>query len=38
VKIDAGRHPKVSRYVEGILGRPSFAQPIARERAFLERA
>ncbi|QNN64162.1 glutathione S-transferase family protein [Sphingomonas rhizophila] len=38
VKIDAARHPKVSAYVEGILTRPSFARPIARERAFLERA
>jgi glutathione S-transferase len=38
VGIDAGRHPKVSAYVETILARPSFAPLIAREAAFLERS
>jgi glutathione S-transferase len=36
--IDPARHPKVKAYVEAILARPSFAQWIARETAFLERS
>ena len=35
--IDSGRYPKVSRYSEAILARPSFAESIARESAFLAR-
>ena len=35
VTIDAGRYPKVKRYIAGILARPSFAPSIARETAFL---
>ena len=35
VRIDAGRYPKVKRYIAGILARPSFAPSIARETAFL---
>jgi glutathione S-transferase len=37
VTIDAGRHPKVVRYTQRILARPSFAGSIARESAFLAR-
>lgn len=37
VVVDPGRHPKVSRYVEAILSRPSFKPWIERETAFLER-
>lgn len=33
--IDAGRYPRTSAYVERILARPSFAQWIERETAFL---
>ena len=36
--IDGGRHPKLKSYVEAILGRPSFAPWIAREKAFLSQA
>lgn len=35
VALDAGRHPKVMRYVAAILARPSFAASIERETAFL---
>lgn len=35
--IDAGRYPKITRYVASILARPSFAGWVAREKAFLER-
>ena len=35
VTIDAGRYPKVKRYIAGLLARPSFAPSIARETAFL---
>ena len=38
IAIDPARHPKLSRYVEAILGRPSFKPWIEREAAFLERA
>ena len=38
VAIDPARNPKLSRYVEAILGRPSFKPWIERETAFLERA
>jgi glutathione S-transferase len=31
------RYPRTAAYVEAILGRPSFASWVARERAFLER-
>ena len=37
VTIDAARYPKLVRYTAGILARPSFAGPIARETAFLAR-
>jgi len=37
VAIDPKRHPRVARFVEAILARPSFATSIAREAAFLER-
>ena len=33
--IDGGRNPKLKAYVEAILARPSFAQWIGREKAFL---
>jgi glutathione S-transferase len=35
VRIDAERYPKIVRYTEQILARPSFAASIARETAFL---
>lgn len=38
VALDAARHPRLSRYVGGILARPSFAGSIQRETAFLERS
>jgi glutathione S-transferase len=37
VRPDAARWPRTTAYVDAILGRPSFAGWIARERAFLER-
>jgi len=37
VTVDEARYPKVVRYAASILGRPSFAEPIARETAFLAR-
>ena len=37
VAIDAGRYPKVTRYIQGILARPSFAGSVEREAAFLAR-
>lgn len=37
VTIDAGRYPKVTRYVAAILARPSFAGSVEREAAFLAR-
>jgi glutathione S-transferase len=36
--IDPARYPRLARYAESILSRPSFAPWIARERAFLEKA
>ncbi len=36
--IDPARYPKVTRYVEAILGRPSFKHWVERETAFLARA
>ena len=38
IAIDPERYPKVTRYVEAILGRPSFKSWIDRETAFLQRA
>ena len=38
IVVDPASHPKLSRYVESILGRPSFRPWIERETAFLERA
>jgi glutathione S-transferase len=38
MSIDAECYPKLARYVEAILSRPSFADCIARERELLERA
>ena len=35
VTIDAARFPKMVRFASGILGRPSFAESIEREAAFL---
>lgn len=35
VNIDPARYPKVSRYIQAIHARPSFASLIAQERAFL---
>ena len=37
VTIDAALYPKVTRYTNAILARPSFAEAIARETAFLAR-
>ncbi|WP_114952536.1 glutathione S-transferase family protein [Sphingosinicella terrae] len=37
VAIDPARYPKVTRYIETILARPSFKPMIERETAFLER-
>ena len=37
VTVDEARYPKVVRYAASILARPSFANPIARETAFLAR-
>ena len=37
VTVDAGRFPKVVRYTGAILSRPSFAETVARETAFLAR-
>ena len=37
VTLDPARHPRTRAYVGAILARPSFADWIARERAFLER-
>jgi len=37
VAIDSGRYPKVSGYVSAILSRPSFAQYVERETAYLAR-
>ena len=36
--LDAGRWPRLVRYVEAILGRPSFKHWVDRETAFLSRA
>ena len=38
VVIDPGRYPKITDYVAGILGRPSFKSWVDRETAFLQRA
>jgi glutathione S-transferase len=38
VAIDTGRYPKVMAYTQSILSRPSFAQYVEREAAFLARA
>jgi glutathione S-transferase len=38
VLVDPARHPRLSRYVEAILDRPSFKSWIEREAAFLARA
>jgi glutathione S-transferase len=35
--IDGARYPKITRYVAGILSRPSFARYVEREAAFLAR-
>ena len=37
VAVDAAKYPKVARYAEAILSRPSFAPWVEREAAFLER-
>jgi glutathione S-transferase len=37
MEVDADRHPRTRRYVERMLGRPSFAALVARETAFMER-
>ena len=37
VVVDPERYPKITRYVAGILGRPSFSCWIERETAFLKR-
>jgi len=37
VAVDAAKYPKVARYADAILSRPSFAPWVAREAAFLER-
>ncbi|WP_334162318.1 glutathione S-transferase family protein [Phenylobacterium sp.] len=34
--VDAGAHPKTAAYLEKILARPSFAGPLAQEKAFLK--
>ena len=38
IVVDPARHPRLSRYVEAILDRPSFKSWIEREAAFLARA
>jgi glutathione S-transferase len=38
VEIDAARWPRTRAYVDAILGRPSFASWVERERAFLAKA
>jgi glutathione S-transferase len=38
VSVDAARYPRLVRYTSAILARPSFAESIARETAFLARA
>ena len=38
VVIDPAKYPRITRYVEGILSRPSFKSWIDREKAFLQRA
>ena len=38
IAVDPARHPRLSRYVEAILGRPSFKEWVERETAFLQRA
>ena len=35
VAIDEARYPKLTRYVAGILSRPSFSRYVEREAAFL---
>jgi glutathione S-transferase len=35
VAIDSARYPKITAYVTNILSRPSFAQYVEREAAFL---
>lgn len=35
IAIDAGRHPKVAAFAKAMLARPSFAESVARETAFL---
>ena len=37
VAIDSAKYPKVARYAEAVLSRPSFAPWVEREAAFLER-
>ena len=37
VEIDSAKYPRTKRYVESVLGRPSFKPSIEREAAFLER-
>jgi glutathione S-transferase len=37
IAIDPAKYPKVARYADAILSRPSFAPWVAREAAFLER-
>ena len=38
IAVDESRHPKLARYVAGILARPSFAPHIEREAAYLAKA
>ena len=38
VAIDAGRYPRLTRYAETMLARPSFSHWVERETAFLNRA
>ncbi len=37
IKVDPARHPKIAAYVSAILSRPSFAQYVEREAAYLAR-
>ncbi len=37
-RVDAAAHPRLAAWVEGVLARPAFADLIARDDAFLERA
>jgi glutathione S-transferase len=37
IVVDESRHPRLKAYLDAILARPSFAQPLAREAAFMER-